>query len=72
MGCGGLQDFGARPARDVGVVEDDARCARGECAIEIGGQRTQRAAGLVAIEALIALGDEFARSVSSCLRQGGP
>ena len=58
MGCGRLQHLGPRPARYIGVVEDDPRCPRGERPLEIAGQRPQRAAGLVAIDPLIAIGDE--------------
>ena len=70
MGCGRLQHLSPRLAGDIGIVEHNARAAGlptdlstlakvgGERSVEIDGQRPQRAAGLVAIEPLIAIGDE--------------
>jgi hypothetical protein len=53
-----LQHLGPRPARDIRVVEDDSRCPGGERPLETAGQRPQRAACLVAIDPVIAVGDE--------------
>ena len=60
----GLDHRRARDLREhVGVVEDDAgRPPAARCAVERGSEPAQRAAGLVAVEPLVAVRDEASRA----------
>jgi hypothetical protein len=57
-----LHDQRARCARDVRIVENESRNARGAQLFESGQQGTQRSARLVTVQPCVAPFDEFVRN----------